>query len=238
MAHLLGADRVSVALGTRTILDGISLGLDDGARVGVVGPNGAGKSTLLRVLAGLQAPDDGRVTRAGGVRVGVLDQRDVLPDGTVLDAIHPGADTHEWAADPRIRAVHDGLLPDVPLDATVETLSGGQRRRVALAALLVGDDEVLLLDEASTEEGGRRDLPHVRGEQRSGCGTGSVHRSPLVRAGVEGPSQAHAVDRRSDRGVPVMVRATQLAGGEGRHRRRPFGISVATQGARGLRGSH
>ena len=147
MAHLLGVDRVSVALGTRTVLDGISLGLDDGARVGVVGPNGAGKSTLLRVLAGQQAPDDGRVTRAGGVRVGVLDQRDVLPDGTVLDAIHPGADTHEWAADPRIRAVHDGLLPDVPLDAAVETLSGGQRRRVALAALLVGDDEVLLLDE-------------------------------------------------------------------------------------------
>ena len=147
MAHLLGADRVSVALGTRTILDGISLGLDDGARVGVVGPNGAGKSTLLRVLAGQQAPDDGRVTRAGGVRVGVLDQRDVLPDGTVLDAIHPGADTHEWAADPRIRAVHDGLLPDVPLDTAVDTLSGGQRRRVALAALLVGDDEVLLLDE-------------------------------------------------------------------------------------------
>jgi ATPase subunit of ABC transporter with duplicated ATPase domains len=147
MAHLLGADRVTVALGTRTVLDGISLGLDDGARVGVVGPNGAGKSTLLRVLAGLQAPDDGRVTRAGGVRVGVLDQRDVLPDGTVLDAIHPGADTHEWATDPRIRAVHDGLLPDLPLSAEVATLSGGQRRRVALAALLVGDDEVLLLDE-------------------------------------------------------------------------------------------
>ena len=147
MAHLLGADRVSVALGTRTILDRISLGLDDGVRVGVVGPNGAGKSTLLRILAGLQAPDDGRVTRAGGVRVGVLDQRDILPSGTVLDAIHPGADTHEWASDPRIRAVHDGLLPDVPLSTSVDTLSGGQRRRVALAALLVGDDEVLLLDE-------------------------------------------------------------------------------------------
>ena len=112
-----------------------------------VGPNGSGKSTLMRLLAGLQAPDDGRVTRAGGVRVGVLDQRDVLPEGTVLDAIHPGADTHEWAADPRIRAVHTGLLPDVPLDADVATLSGGQRRRVALAVLLVGEDEVLLLDE-------------------------------------------------------------------------------------------
>jgi ATPase subunit of ABC transporter with duplicated ATPase domains len=147
MAHLLGADRVTVTLGTRTVLDGISLGLDDGVRVGVVGPNGAGKSTLLRILAGQQAPDDGRVTRAGGVRVGVLDQRDTLPSGTVLDAIHPGADTHEWASDPRIRAVHDGLLPDVPLSTSVDTLSGGQRRRVALAALLVGDDEVLLLDE-------------------------------------------------------------------------------------------
>ncbi len=147
MAHLLGADRVGVALGTRAILAGVSLGLDDGARVGVVGPNGAGKSTLLRLLAGLQAPDEGRVTRGGAVRVGVLDQRDTLPPGTVLDAIHPGADAHEWAADPRIRAVHAGLLPDVPLDTDVATLSGGQRRRVALAGLLVGDDEVLFLDE-------------------------------------------------------------------------------------------
>jgi len=147
MAHLLGADRASVALGTRTILAAVSLGLDDGVRVGVVGPNGAGKSTLLRLLAGLQPPDEGRVTRGGGVRVAVLDQRDVLPAGSVLDAIHPGADAHEWAADPRIRAVHAGLLPDVPLDADVDTLSGGQRRRVALAALLVGDDEVLFLDE-------------------------------------------------------------------------------------------
>jgi len=147
MAHLLGVDRAAVALGTRTILAGVSLGLDDGARIGVVGPNGAGKSTLLRLLAGLQVPDEGRVTRAGSLRVAVLDQRDTLPDGTVLDAIHPASDAHEWASDPRIRAVHDGLLPDVPLDALVETLSGGQRRRVALAALLVGDAEVLLLDE-------------------------------------------------------------------------------------------
>ncbi len=175
MAHLLGADRVTVALGTRTVLDGVSLGLDDGARVGVVGPNGAGKSTLLRVLAGQQAADEGRVTRAGGVRVGVLDQRDVLPDGTVLDAIHPGADTHEWAADPRIRAVHDGLLPDVPLDADVATLSGGQRRRVALAVILVGDDEVLLLDEPTNHldvEGVAWLAAHL--VERFGRGSGAV----------------------------------------------------------------
>jgi len=146
MAHLLGADRVTLTLGTRTLLDGVSLGLDDGQRIGVVGPNGAGKSTLLQVIAGRQAPDDGRVTRAGGVRVGVLDQRDDL-SGTVLEAVHGSAVAHEWASDARIRSVHAGLLSDVALDADVATLSGGQRRRVALAALLVGDDEVLLLDE-------------------------------------------------------------------------------------------
>lgn len=147
MAHLLGADRVTLTLGTRTLLDEVSLGLDDGQRIGVVGPNGAGKSTLLRVLAGMQEPDAGRVTRAGGARVAVLDQRDDLTPGTVLDAVHGSADAHEWASDARIRAVHAGLLSDVALDADVSSLSGGQRRRVALAALLVRDDEVLVLDE-------------------------------------------------------------------------------------------
>jgi ABC transport system ATP-binding/permease protein len=147
MAHLLGADRVTLTLGTRTLLDEVSLGLDDGQRIGVVGPNGAGKSTLLRVLAGIQAPDDGRVTRAGGTRIAVLEQRDDLGSGTVLAHIHGSAEQYEWAADPRIRQVHDGLLPDVDMTADVSTLSGGQRRRVALAALLVRDDEVLVLDE-------------------------------------------------------------------------------------------
>jgi ABC transport system ATP-binding/permease protein len=148
MAHLLGADRVTLALGTRTLLDEVSLGLDDGQRIGVVGPNGAGKSTLLRVLSGVQQPDDGRVTRAGGVRIAVLDQRDdLLAGSTVLDVVHGSADEHEWATDSRIRSVHAGLLADVSLDADVATLSGGQRRRVALAALLVRDDEVLVLDE-------------------------------------------------------------------------------------------
>jgi len=147
MPHLLGADRVHLTLGTRTLLDGVSLGVDDGQRIGVVGPNGAGKSTLLRVLSGRQEPDTGRVTRAGGTRVALLDQRDDLGPGTVLDAVHGSADAHEWASDARVRAVHSGLLADVDLDAPLAKLSGGQRRRVALAALLVRDDEVLVLDE-------------------------------------------------------------------------------------------
>lgn len=147
MPHLLGADSVHLTLGTRTLLDGVSLGVDDGQRIGVVGPNGAGKSTLLRVLSGRQAPDAGRVTRVGGTRIALLDQRDELMAGTVLDAVHGDADAHEWASDARIRAVHAGLLADVALDAPLSKLSGGQRRRVALAALLVRDDEVLVLDE-------------------------------------------------------------------------------------------
>ncbi|WP_159797200.1 ABC-F family ATP-binding cassette domain-containing protein [Puerhibacterium puerhi] len=148
MAHLLGADGITLAIGTRTLLADVSLGLDDGDRVGVVGPNGAGKSTLLRILGGTAAPDAGRVTRVGGSTVGMLRQRDDAEEAaTVLDLVHGSAATHEWASDPRVRAVHDGLLADLDLDQPATTLSGGQRRRVALAALLVEDPDVLLLDE-------------------------------------------------------------------------------------------
>ncbi|MDO8144018.1 ABC-F family ATP-binding cassette domain-containing protein [Isoptericola sp. 178] len=148
MAHLLGADSISLTIGTRTLLDDVSLGLDDGDRIGVVGPNGAGKSTLLRMLAGTAVPDAGRITRVGGSRLGMLDQRDDVPEGaTVLDLVHGDDETHEWASDPRVRAVHAGLLADLDLDKPATTLSGGQRRRVALAHLLVEDPDVLLLDE-------------------------------------------------------------------------------------------
>ena len=148
MAHLLGADAISLTLGTRTLFDAVSIGIDDGDRIGVVGPNGAGKSTLLRMLAGRAQPDSGRITRSGGADVALLDQRDELPAGTtVRQLVHGQAAEHTWASDPRARSVHAGLLGDLDLAADVAALSGGQRRRAALAALLVGEHDLIALDE-------------------------------------------------------------------------------------------
>ncbi|HVT66427.1 MAG TPA: ABC-F family ATP-binding cassette domain-containing protein, partial [Trebonia sp.] len=148
MAHLLGAEALHLEFPTKVVFDSVSLGLNDGDRVGVVGRNGDGKTSLLAMLAGRLAPDSGRVTVRGGVRVGVLDQADTLDDTlTVARAVVGDAPEHEWAGDPRVRDVIAGLLAGIPFEAPVSALSGGQRRRVALAGLLAGEWEVLLLDE-------------------------------------------------------------------------------------------
>ena len=148
MAFLLGCEKVSVEFPTKTVFEGLSLGVDEGARIGIVGQNGDGKSTLLRVLSGDVEVDDGRVIRTRGVSVGVLGQSDDLRDAdTVERAVVGDIPEYEWAGDPRVRAIIAGLLEDVDWNATVGTLSGGQRRRVDLARPLIGDWDVLMLDE-------------------------------------------------------------------------------------------
>ncbi|RJT80932.1 ABC transporter ATP-binding protein [Arthrobacter cheniae] len=148
MAHLLGAESVSVAYVTRSILDNVSLGLEDGDRIGMVGRNGDGKSTLMRLLAQRSTPDSGRVTKRRDVSVGYLDQSDVLDgDLEVGTAIVGDQADHEWASNPKIRDVMGGLVSEVDWHARVSSLSGGQKRRVALAKLLIGDDDVIMLDE-------------------------------------------------------------------------------------------
>ncbi len=151
---LVNLERARLALGTRTLLDGVSLGVAAGERIGVVGRNGGGKSTLLRVLSRLQEVDDGRVTHVGGLTAGMLAQDDALdPAATVRQCVVGDRLDHEWAGDARARDVITGLLggldaPDVGgLDAVVGPMSGGERRRVALARLLVDDPDLLLLDE-------------------------------------------------------------------------------------------
>lgn len=148
MAHLLGAETLQLEFPTKVVFDGVSIGVDSGDRIGIVGRNGDGKSSLLAMLAGRIAPDAGRVTVRGGVRIGVLDQEDHLDDDlTVREAVVGDRPDHEWAGDAKVRAVIAGLLGGVEWDGPVGGLSGGQRRRVSLAALLAGEYDVLMLDE-------------------------------------------------------------------------------------------
>ncbi|UYN83647.1 MAG: ABC-F family ATP-binding cassette domain-containing protein [Microcella sp.] len=148
MAHLLGAEQLRVEYPTRVVLDGVTVGIGDGDRIGVVGRNGDGKSTLLRILAGKQEPDAGRVTRRGGVTLGMLDQADELQTGlTVIETVVGDRPEHEWAGDRNVRDVLAGLIFDIPGHTLVDDLSGGQRRRVALAALLSREWDIVVLDE-------------------------------------------------------------------------------------------
>lgn len=148
MAHLLGVENLRIVVGSRTLLDGVTVGIEDGTRVGVLGPNGAGKSTFLRALSGQREIDGGRITRAADTRVAILNQSDNFPPGiSVRQAVHGDMPEHVWASNPAVRDIHAGLLADVDLAADVDTLSGGQRRRVALAHVLTQDAQVVVLDE-------------------------------------------------------------------------------------------
>ncbi|HEY2196840.1 MAG TPA: ATP-binding cassette domain-containing protein, partial [Mycobacterium sp.] len=143
MAHLLGAEAVHLEYSTQVVFESVTVGVSDGDRIGIVGRNGDGKSSLLDLLTGQVRPDAGRVTQRSGLRVGALNQADILDSGSTVGWTLVGdrAD-HEWAGDPRIRDVVSGLVSDIGWNAVIGTLSGGQRRRVQLAALLVGEWDV------------------------------------------------------------------------------------------------
>ena len=148
-------ENVGKSLGTRTLLSGVTVGITEGSRIGVVGRNGGGKTTLVRVLTGIEPPDSGRVVRVGGLTVGLLAQTDTLSESATLREVVVGNRAeHEWAGDARVRDLLDGLVGGVSgsaytdgLDTVVATMSGGERRRAALAQLLVDDPDLLVLDE-------------------------------------------------------------------------------------------
>jgi ABC transport system ATP-binding/permease protein len=153
--NLANVESVSKVYGTRTLLDGISLGVGEGDRIGVVGRNGDGKTTLIRVLAKQEEPDSGRVTHVGGLRLGLLTQHDSLdPAATIRHEVIGDLPDHAWAGDARVRDVLTGLfggldLPGFPqgLDTVIGPLSGGERRRIALAKLLIAEQDLVVLDE-------------------------------------------------------------------------------------------
>ena len=151
MANLVSVENVSKSFGLKTLLDGVSLGVQTGDRIGVVGLNGGGKSTLLKVLTGQEQPDEGRVSQMNDIRVAMVTQEANLnPEDTVADVVLKplGVQTFEWASKSSVRDVLDGLgITELGLDSKVGQLSGGERRRTNLAAALVQELDLLVLDE-------------------------------------------------------------------------------------------
>jgi ATP-binding cassette subfamily F protein uup len=148
LAHLLGAERIRLSFATTEVFKDLTIGVQDGDRIGIVGKNGDGKSTLLRLFAKMQDPDSGQITKRSDVRIGMLDQFDnFLPDQTISQVVIGDLAEHEWAGNPKVRDIFAGLLADFDFDQKVMELSGGQRRRVALAALLADEWDILMLDE-------------------------------------------------------------------------------------------
>jgi ATP-binding cassette subfamily F protein uup len=153
--NLVNLKDLAKGYGSRSVLRDVTLGVSAGERIGVVGRNGDGKSTLLRLIAGVEPPDAGALTRAGDVEVALLAQRDDLDERlTIRETLVGGRADHEWAGDAAFRDVLDGLMGGIELrlfrygiDTPIAGLSGGERRRVALARLLLEAPELLLLDE-------------------------------------------------------------------------------------------
>jgi len=149
--NLLNLESVSKSFDIRALLDGVSLGVNAGDRIGIVGRNGGGKSTLIKVMAGIETPDSGRVSKAGSINIGLLGQSDDSDeDSIVRDVVLGDLATHEWAGNSKVREVLTGLFGGISeelLDRKISYLSGGERRRVNLAKLLIADLDLVLFDE-------------------------------------------------------------------------------------------
>jgi ATP-binding cassette subfamily F protein uup len=149
--NVVNIEEVFKAFDIRPLLAGVSLGVSEGERIGIVGRNGSGKSTLMKIIAGVEDPDSGRVTKSNAARIGILSQIDTAAaDATVGDVVIGNREKHEWASDPQIREIFTGLFggfDDHLFERVFSSLSGGEKRRVGLAKLLIDDLDLILLDE-------------------------------------------------------------------------------------------
>jgi ATP-binding cassette subfamily F protein uup len=149
--NIINIEGVSKAFDIRPLLVDVSLGISEGERIGIVGRNGGGKSTLLKILAGLEEPDAGRVTRANWAKLGSLSQVDSAGAGaTVRDVVVGVKKVHEWASDAGVREIFAGLFGGYEssiMDRPFASLSGGEKRRVGIAKLLIQSLDIVLLDE-------------------------------------------------------------------------------------------
>ena len=140
--NIINIEHISKLFGDKLIFDDASFGLQEGDKVGIVGINGTGKSTLLRMVAGEETPDSGQIIRQNNLKMAYLPQTPEFPkDATVLSYALSG-DEEDWQVQSNL--VQLGITE---YDAKLDTLSGGQRRKVALAKVLASDFDVLILDE-------------------------------------------------------------------------------------------
>jgi len=147
--NLISIEKVSKTF-DEALLTEVSLGISEGERIGIVGRNGGGKSTLLKLLAGIDQPDNGRITSANWARIEILHQVDNSFSGLVRDFVVGSKKTHEWASDAGVREIFSGLFGGFSsevLDRAYNSLSGGEKRRVGIAKLLIEPLDLVLLDE-------------------------------------------------------------------------------------------
>ncbi len=145
---ILTAEHIEKSYSERPLLHDVSFGVEEGEKIGIIGVNGTGKSTLLKIIAGVEEPDQGFVTKAGGIQVGYLPQNPEFPEGTtVLQQVKAGAAlTQQESQEYEYKAILKKLGID-NFDAPINTLSGGQKKRVAMAAALASQSQLLILDE-------------------------------------------------------------------------------------------
>src|SRR5262244_356058 len=145
---LLSCEGVSKAYGARSLFDGLTFGLFEGDQAGLVGPNGSGKSTLLKILAGAEAPDRGSRSLRSGVRVGYVPQDPMFPTGQTVDdvvlAVLAGVDDEDRPGRLAHALSRAGFADG---RASVESLSGGWKKRLAIARELAAAPDILLMDE-------------------------------------------------------------------------------------------
>ena len=145
--NILNIEHVSKIYGEKVIFDDVSCGIQEREKVGIIGINGMGKTTLLRMIAGYEEPDEGQIVRQKGLRLAYLPQNPVFPkDATILSYAYDGIPDTDWTAKSEVKSVLN-KLGIAEYEAKIETLSGGQKKRVALAKTIATSFDVLLLDE-------------------------------------------------------------------------------------------